>query len=54
MLAAANVFVQLAEMASFILNDGLNEMATERHRRRIASHYFQAQRRSQPTASESA
>ena len=54
MLAAANVSFSWREMASFILNDGFNEMATERHRRRIASHYFQAQRRSQPTASESA
>ena len=54
MLAAANFSFSWREMASFILSDGFNEMATERHRRRIASHYFQAQRRSQPTASESA
>lgn len=52
MLAAANVTFSWREMANFIHNDGFNEEAAERHRRRIASEYFRAQRRSQPTDTE--
>ena len=52
MLAAANVTFSWREMANFICNDGFNDKAAERHRRRIASEYFQAQRRSQPAETE--
>ena len=52
MLAAANVTFNWREMANFILSDGFNEEAAERHRRRIAREYFQAQRRSQPADTE--
>ena len=48
MLAAAKVKFNWREMARFIFNDGFNEYAAEQDRRRIASHYFQAQYRSQP------
>ena len=48
MLAAENVTFSWREMANFIRNDGYNEEAAERHRRRIAREYFQAQYRSQP------
>ena len=52
MLAAANVTFSWREMANFIRNDGFNEEAAERHRRRIARDYFQAQRRFQPDTTE--
>ena len=47
MLAAANVTFSWREMGNFIRSDGFNEEATERHRHRIASEYFQAQYRPQ-------
>lgn len=53
MLASANVSFSWREMANFILSDGFNDAAAESHRRRIASYYFQAQRRSQPATQES-
>ena len=53
MLASTNVSFSWREMASFILSDGFNDAAAESHRRRIASYYFQAQRRSQPATQES-
>ncbi len=52
MLAASNVTFSWREMANFIRNDGFNEEAAERHRRRIAREYFQAERRSQPADTE--
>ena len=52
MLAASNVTFSWREMANFIHSDGFNVEAAERHRRRIASEYFQAQYRSQPDITE--
>ena len=52
MLAAAKVTFSWREMANFIHSDGFNEEAAERHRRRIAREYYQAQRRSQPASTE--
>jgi CRISPR type I-E-associated protein CasB/Cse2 len=52
MLAAAKVTFSWREMSNFIHSDGFNEEAAERHRRRIASEYFQAQYRSQPDTTE--
>ncbi len=52
MLAAANVTFSWREMANFIRYDGFDEEAAERHRRRIAREYFQAQYRSLPDTTE--
>ena len=53
MLASANVSFSWREMANFIHSDGFNDAAAESDRRRIASYYFQAQRRPQPATQES-
>lgn len=45
-LASAGVSFNWREMSQFILNDGYNEEAAERARRRIASEYYLAERRS--------
>ena len=45
MLASADVSFNWREMSRFILNED-NEKAAERARRRIASEYYQAERRS--------
>ena len=52
MLAAANVTFSWREMANFIHSDGFDEEAAERHRRRIAREYFQAQYRSRTDTTE--
>ena len=54
MLAAARVTFSWREMANFIYSDGFNDEAAERHRRRIAREYFQAQYRSQPDKTDGA
>ena len=46
MMAAAGVSFNWREMAQFILNEGHNEEAAERGRRRIAREYYRAERRS--------
>ncbi len=46
MLTAADVSFNWREMAQFILNEGYDEDAAERGRRRIARDYYQAERRS--------
>ena len=46
MLATVDVSFNWREMAQFILNDGYDEEAAERSRRRIAREYYQAVRRS--------
>ena len=46
MLSASGVSFNWREMAQFILNEGYNEDAAERGRRRIARDYYQAERRS--------
>ena len=45
MLANAGVPFDWREMATFILNDGYDEVAAERARHRIARSYYQAERR---------
>ena len=53
MMAAANQPFNWSEMARFILYEGHNEEQAEQARRRIASEYYQAERRSaQATASD--
>ncbi len=49
MLAAAGQPFNWREMASFILNDGYNEEAAERARRRIAREYFRTERQNTPS-----
>ena len=46
MLAASSVTFNWREMAQFILNEGYDEDAAERNRRRIAREYYRAERRS--------
>jgi CRISPR type I-E-associated protein CasB/Cse2 len=46
MMAAANQSFNWSEMARFILCDGYDEEQAEQARRRIASEYYQAERRS--------
>ena len=46
MLAASGVSFNWREMSQYILNDGCNEDAAEKGRRRIARAYYQAERRS--------
>ena len=46
MMAAANQPFNWSEMARFILYEGYNEEQAEQARRRIASEYYQAERRS--------
>ena len=53
MLAAAGVSFNWREMAQFILNDGYDEEAAERSRRRIAREYYQAERRSAQASTNS-
>ena len=49
MMGAAGVSFNWREMASFVLNEGFDDGAAERSRRRIARDYYQAERRmSQP------
>ena len=50
MMAAANQPFNWGEMARFILYDGYNEDQAEQARRRIASAYYQAERRSLQSA----
>ena len=45
-LASAGVSFNWREMSQFILNEGYDEVAAERARRRIASEYYLAERRS--------
>lgn len=51
MLASAGVSIDWREMAQFILNDGDEEIAEE-GRRRIARHYYQAERRNTQASGE--
>ena len=44
-LASASISFNWREMAQYILNEGHNEEAAERARRRIASDYYLAERR---------
>ena len=53
MLTASGVSLNWREMAQFILNEGYDEDAAERSRRRIAREYYRAERRSNQTNSES-
>ena len=53
MLAAAGVSFNWREMASFILNEGYDEGAAEQGRRRIAREYYQAERRSAQSDTDS-
>ena len=50
MMAAANQPFNWGEMARFILYEGYNEERAEQARRRIASEYYQAERRSAQSA----
>ncbi len=52
MLGASDVSFNWREMASFILNEGYDDEATERSRRRIAKEYYQAERRSSRVSEE--
>lgn len=52
MLAAKDMTFNWREMAQFILNDGYDEAAAEQSRRRLARAYYQAQRQSQESATE--
>ncbi|MCY4438165.1 MAG: type I-E CRISPR-associated protein Cse2/CasB [Chloroflexi bacterium] len=49
-LASAGVSFNWREMAQFILSEGYDEEAAERARRRIASEYYRAERRSAPVS----
>lgn len=49
MLAAAGQPFDWREMASFILNEGYDEEAAERARRRIAREYFRTERQNTPS-----
>jgi hypothetical protein len=52
MLASNGVTFNWREMAQFILNEGYDEEAAERARRRIARDYYTAERRSLQTSDD--
>ena len=52
MLAADQATFDWREMATYILNEGYNDEAAERNRRRIAREYYRAERRGSRSTSE--
>ena len=52
MLAADQVTFDWREMATYILNEGYDDEAAERNRRRIAREYYRAERRGSPSSVE--
>ena len=52
MLAAEQATFDWREMATYILNEGYDDEAAERNRRRMAREYYRAERRSSPSTEE--